>query len=429
MNFTYATRKSKLRNLQEATLGPQYAGSRINRKDIDATGEEHDPFEDDSDSSSDNADLNQGQGSSGSEGKYERNGFQDDNDTADTSDSYHDMEESSIPTRKTLPDENREELRRLMQDDSVSMAAAITQANKVDTEKGMAVKKQMATFDALLNIRIRLQQGLVACNSLPEAQQSESEVSEVLASTEAAAMRLWNTMEEMKNLLEAQTGMKRKRVEISSSSADAEIWNQMQERETSSKSHRRQILQRWSEKTKAATIKPLSRRLDNSVRQNDITDVLDEQLANLDRWVKRTQVPRSCAPLQASKGIAESKDIYDDADFYGVALKELLERRKVEAASHVPDDIAAQQWRAAKDVKVKKSVDTKASKGRKMRYTVHERIQNFMAPEARGTWEERQIDELFGSLLGKRLALVEGNEDEHEDVRNGEEEALRLFRD
>ena len=55
-----------------------------------------------------------------------------------------------------------------------------------------------------------------------------------------------------------------------------------------------------------------------------------------------------------------------------------------------------------KQKKAKKEVDTKASKGRKIRYHVHEKIQNFMMPIPNdGGWHEEQIDELFSSLLGK----------------------------
>jgi protein AATF/BFR2 len=36
------------------------------------------------------------------------------------------------------------------------------------------------------------------------------------------------------------------------------------------------------------------------------------------------------------------------------------------------------------------------------RYEVHEKLQNFMVPvPAHNGWHEEQIDELFGSLLGK----------------------------
>ena len=45
-------------------------------------------------------------------------------------------------------------------------------------------------------------------------------------------------------------------------------------------------------------------------------------------------------------------------------------------------------------------MDTKASKGRKLRYEVHAKLQNFMVPVpvAGGDWHEEQIDDLFLSL-------------------------------
>jgi len=51
---------------------------------------------------------------------------------------------------------------------------------------------------------------------------------------------------------------------------------------------------------------------------------------------------------------------------------------------------------------MKKVVETKASKGRKLRYEIHEKLQNFMVPvPVRGTWHDEQIDELFASFMGK----------------------------
>ena len=83
----------------------------------------------------------------------------------------------------------------------------------------------------------------------------------------------------------------------------------------------------------------------------------------------------------------------------------------------------------AREAKTKKVVDTKASKGRRLRYTVQEKLQNFMAPEDRGEWEERQRDELFGSLFGKRLRLGEDDvESEAESEGDAEEAGLMLFR-
>lgn len=54
----------------------------------------------------------------------------------------------------------------------------------------------------------------------------------------------------------------------------------------------------------------------------------------------------------------------------------------------------------------KAALDTRASKGRKLRYTPQDKIMNFMAPyQPEGAWHEEQVDELFGSLLGQRVQL------------------------
>lgn len=86
-------------------------------------------------------------------------------------------------------------------------------------------------------------------------------------------------------------------------------------------------------------------------------------------------------------------------------------------------------WTAVKEVKARKNVDTKASKGRKMRYNVHEKLQNYMAPEDRGSWEEEAVERFFGTLLGQKMTLVEEdvNGDEVEGLEP-EEEGLKLFR-
>jgi protein AATF/BFR2 len=84
--------------------------------------------------------------------------------------------------------------------------------------------------------------------------------------------------------------------------------------------------------------------------------------------------------------------------------------------------------------KVKRDVDTRASKGRKMRFDVHEKLQNFMAPEDRGTWTNTAREEFFASLLGKTASglLREGDDEDasaaEESDEDREEVGLRLFR-
>jgi len=70
-------------------------------------------------------------------------------------------------------------------------------------------------------------------------------------------------------------------------------------------------------------------------------------------------------------------------DFYHPLLEDLVERKAL--------DLPVERW--SKQARGKKNVnDTKASKGRKVRYHELEKIQNFMAPVAAGTWHDEQIE-------------------------------------
>jgi protein AATF/BFR2 len=105
-------------------------------------------------------------------------------------------------------------------------------------------------------------------------------------------------------------------------------------------------------------------------------------------------------------------EVFDDDDFYHQLLRELIDRKSAD----VTDPIAlGRHWlqiqRArAKADKKGKAVDTKASKGRKVRYDVHAKLVNFMAPiYGDGAWKDEARDELFSSLFGnnRRKAAVE----------------------
>ncbi len=143
--------------------------------------------------------------------------------------------------------------------------------------------------------------------------------------------------------------------------------------------------------------------------------------------------------MQAAQGTQESPSIYDDADWYALLLHELVEAKmsstqngaSSNGAPALPTITSAAALNSLRrDAKTRRAnVDVKASKGRKMKYTVHEPLQNFMAPENRGTWGERQIDELFGGLLGRKVrgGLEERSAGESESDGEVEKGALRLF--
>ncbi|KAL1632146.1 rRNA-processing protein bfr2 [Neofusicoccum ribis] len=424
--------KSKLRKRDTVPLGPRYEGSRVSRDAVEDEDSD-DPFSRgfDEDSSDDDDDEGEsGVSDENEEEDIEGSGSDDDEDgtsatdLSDEDDEDEDMEDAG-PKSGGI---DRAELRKIMSEEQKTVAATISEAAKADAEKGRAVKTQRKTFDALLNTRIRLQKALISTNSMssPKVQipDDETNLSDPVRAAEEAACNLWNSLNDLRESLHtARTGEKRKRVDISTTTPSQEAWNHMQSYESATVPHRQSVLEKWSSKARGVSAMPSKGRL-TSTTQQTIVDVLSSQLADPTRLVQKTRTARSCAPLQTG---TESAEIFDDADFYGLLLKELLERRSEESQTGALAGMSfnnvpiTSHWQAAREAKTKRAnVDVRASKGRKLRYTVHEKLQNFMAPEDRNMWVDRQADELFSSLFGQRNGLAEDDVDEERD--SGEED-------
>ncbi|TGO71846.1 hypothetical protein BELL_0522g00040 [Botrytis elliptica] len=331
----------------------------------------------------------------------------------------------------------RAELRKIMGEEQKTVVATISQAAKADAEKGNAVKQQRKAFDSLLNVRIRLQKALVATNSLAAAEDKDQEDSDEnpFQAAEEAAIKLWNTIDGLRHDLSkaastSKTGQKRKRG-IDFATSSSAIWDRMQASEIANIDNRQTVLEKWSSKVRATTALPISRKLNPNAPQQSITSLLQDTLSSSEHLISRTKVPRSCAPVQKQLKLTTDPNIYDDADFYQLLLKELLDQRMVDSSSAATGEAGKpMQWTAVKEAKTRKNVDTKASKGRKMKFTVHEKLQNFMAPEDRNSWEESARDRFFATLLGRKLDLGEGGDEEDvsDDEVNNEEAGLMLFR-
>ncbi|PVH88761.1 TRAUB-domain-containing protein [Cadophora sp. DSE1049] len=339
----------------------------------------------------------------------------DQDDAEDDEESETDEDAESEDDEDEDEDERRAELRKIMGEEQQSVVASITQAAKADAAKGNAVKEQRKTFDSLLSVRMVLQKALIATNSMSTVEEKESEDSanQPYEAAEEAAIKLWNTLDGLRNQLSkaggAKTGQKRKRgIELSTSSSD--IWDRMQSSEVAMIDTRQTTLEKWSSKVRGTASLPISRKLNPSAPQQSITSVLQDQLASSEHLIQKTKIPRACAPIQRDAKLTEDPNIYDDGNFYTMLLKELVDQRRVESLT-APAAGKALQWTAVKEVKTRKNVDTKASKGRKMRFTVHEKLQNFMAPEDRTSWRPEAIDLFFGNLLGQKMNLGEDEDD------------------
>jgi len=119
--------------------------------------------------------------------------------------------------------------------------------------------------------------------------------------------------------------------------------------------------------------------------------------------------------------------IYDDGDYYQSLLQEIIHAsHSMEDAGHADDmhnkELLASA--AAARRKAKKNVDRNASKGRRLRYTVHPKLANFMAPALTsigssllgdnantGEGGGFAVDELFMNLFGARVSAKQQTKD------------------
>lgn len=395
-----------MRKPKEIALGPQYRGSRISRDEIlnNQDEDEDDPFA-------------KGFGEDDSEAGDAGNGLEEESEDDGSGGSDTDATDVSEAQMGVLPvapvdEDDRKALQKQMRS-----VASVSAAAEMDVRRGRAIKKQRAAFDALLNVRIKMQKSLIAANTIvafesPESAGADSEIGSAISSAENALLTLMSSITSLRDeMTAARSGDKRKRSTITQNTPTAQLLTGMQEQEAEAIPRRKAVLQKWSSKIKANAPKVDSQkiRLNNAVHEATIIDHLNEELSAPDRLLKRARTPRSCAPVQSAQRILEDPAIYDDADWYGLLLKTLLDS-KTGAESTTAASIDVGSFSAVrKEAKTKRNVDVKASKGRKLKYTVHEKLQNFMAPEELGKWGEKQTDELFGSLFGRRLVLDEAD--------------------
>ncbi|RAL06842.1 AATF family protein [Aspergillus homomorphus CBS 101889] len=539
-----AVGKGKLRKQDPIALGKQYAGSKVSREALEADSDD-DPFkarssdedDDEEDEEDDDEDLELGSDEddedisdeseeetaqpakkAGKKGKREvdfddmdtdesdelegsededEDEFPSDSDDDEDSDEEEDSDASDneTPNRRvkfddstTKKSDDREELRKLMASDQKTIAATISQAAKADATKGKAVKQQRATFDALLNTRIKLQKGLTAIHQLTlavnqpkpanestentEAAEAEAEADtdsldgEAIKSAESAALALWSTLEDLRLALadahhtQQQDDKKRKRpAAVTPGTSSASLWKRMTALEAESLAHRRAVLDKWSQKVRGANAPARGSKLiaSSGSGSQTISAVLDAQVATETagiRAVKRARTTSSSANGDSTSTTKrdvtaaaddEQQPLYDDTVFYQSLLRELVEQRmsSSDAISNGLDSLhlqlpsrlsAVHPVTGMRNDKVKRDVDTRASKGRKMKFDVHEKLQNFMAPEDRGSWTGHAREEFFASLLGNTASgLLREGEDEEDAVdeesdADREEGGLRLFR-
>jgi len=99
-------------------------------------------------------------------------------------------------------------------------------------------------------------------------------------------------------------------------------------------------------------------------------------------------------------------EIYNDSEFYTQLIKERLQSGLSTYNTSDPLEMSQQYLKLQqlhRRKKKKKMVDTRASKGRKIRYNVHDKLVSFMAPRTDYYTNSDSImaQKLFNNLLGQ----------------------------
>lgn len=306
-------------------------------------------------------------------------------------------------------------------------------------KKGKAVQNQLQMWEKLLEIRIHSQKMLIKANSLPTHAKFQSitennlEFNELAKETEQNVTNLLSKMCEMQNVLLKQFSETREfstTKKRSSTNADNHEANGSNKRcrfsdDLANSFHqiadyRNSVISKWHDRTKVlAPGKKAQHQTDF-----DVLRKIEGVLNNKSELVRKSQMIKGGYELfdsddalqESAKPIADEDDIhpendsneddhiyctevYDDTDFYHNQLRELIEY-KTNASTNASD--MAKQFVELQKLrrKMKKTVDTRASKGRKIRYVVHNKLVNFMAPNEPGSWTNESKTELYRSLFG-----------------------------
>lgn len=320
-----------------------------------------------------------------------------------------------------------------------------------EVEKGKAVKNQLALWDRVFEGRIKIQKALVTANQLPQPQtfpefrrRGGEKFASELKNARKALKALQRSLLELHDQLLLQkddtssialgkTGSEELKSDDSQDEEDlrreaaapkrklemAEYPALMAKRFAAFQPYRNATLQKWHDKTRLAAGK--SSKGFGAFDRSILTQV-EQVLTDSDRLVRRTQTQRSEyrilgkmeaaalaegeeaeRQLQANAHLkAVDEHVFDDDDFYHQLLRDLIEHKT--SAADPNDQVAlGRQWLAIQKLrsKVRKKVDTKASKGRKVKFQTHNKLVNFMVPVDNSTLSDRGRTELYRGLFGQ----------------------------
>lgn len=466
--------KSKLRRDNDSVaLGGKYTGNVADRSSLygdnagngpvsDSEEDEEDQIEEDDSDESEDGELENG-GDEDDDEEIDDEEISNQEDLLDDSDA---SEESDASIRSTNDDAERSKLKAMMSKERDHIVSRMSQTSSNDSLKGYAILQQHSLFDSILDIRLKVQKALSNSNMLPADQETlaagklaTKKTPALLDNAIAKGYDLLDSILALRASLADKDGISTKKLAYTPKKRSLDDYLEVsQQHDAVLNGYRASVLTKWSSKIQNSSGSSAI----NSGKFKAINQLAEQQVQNnvadMARLVKKTKlnrrlikplgyeyskaqaaaeedeeeaeenpdIPKDHQSKNEASELAELDQIFDDEDFYRVLLNDLVDK-KIQSSN--PTTGLTIALRGAQQAhKLKKNVDTKASKGRKLRYHVQEPIANFDAPRPNLKWNDDQIDEFFASLLGQKVNMNEAQSDEEsEDEELIGNDGIQLF--
>uniref|UniRef100_A0A161ZJT9 Apoptosis-antagonizing transcription factor C-terminal domain-containing protein n=1 Tax=Daucus carota subsp. sativus TaxID=79200 RepID=A0A161ZJT9_DAUCS len=315
-----------------------------------------------------------------------------------------------------------------------------------DVLKGQAVKNQKALWDKTLELRFLLQKAFSNSNRLPQDPirsslcDSSSETSEAYSDLITTSKKTLDSIQKLQEALleknptitqgadvylsassqltSGTSGKNTKQLKASENLMveEDQEWSKISEMQSRIVSFRNKAVDKWQRRTQvttgAAAIKGKLQAFNQS-----ISDQVSAYMRDPSRMVNGMQQRRSAiaifgtdpetSNITKEEEVNGDPELLDDSEFYQQLLKEFFETidpTSSECETHMFVHLAIEAaFYALKRMQTKKRkvVDQRASKSRKIRYHVHEKIVNFMAPRPMNL--PPMAPKLFENLFGLKV--------------------------
>ncbi|TIC03634.1 DUF1771-domain-containing protein [Wallemia mellicola] len=266
---------------------------------------------------------------------------------------------------------------------------SIKASQNLDRQRGQAVVAQLQSYDKLLEVRIGMQKAVTQVNNI-----CADEDKDFISGNED---EIENTIKALNELSESVFSIREKFIKYDS---NTEIPPRKRPRLDD-----KNFIQGAAKDSidMATSYEPqLIDTLKTTSNKVSLANTKGFSAVNKDAWSQVEDVLREYPKLRQRVGVRRGNsdatgqfeaEVFDDGDFYQTLLKEIIESK----TGQLEDEEIVRTNKK----KVKKDVDTRATKGRKIKYNVHDKLQNFMVPipPPKESWAESQINELFSSLL------------------------------